>query len=77
MLIEFSLGKIVANLYEISIRLNGEHSVSMQAQVEAIQLLGRGANVVVANSGDCKWSVKLDNQQQLENLSQAIGIAWE
>ncbi|WP_413283291.1 DUF3389 domain-containing protein [Vibrio sp. MA40-2] len=77
MLIEFSVGKIVANQHEISVRLNGEYSVSMQAQVEAIQLLGRGANVVVANTGGCKWSIKLDNQQQLEKLSQAIGIAWE
>ena len=77
MLIEFSLGKIVANQHEISVRLNGEHSVSMHAQDDAIQLLGRGVNVVIANAGGCKWSIKLDNQQQLENLSQAIAIAWE
>ena len=48
---------------------------SLQAQVDAITLIGRGANVIAANGVETKWSVKLDNQEQLEQLSQHASIA--
>lgn len=74
MVIEFSLGKIVATHREIVIKLSGSSMVTLQAQTDAIQLLGRGANVVLSHGAECKWSVKLDNEDQLKQLSQEIGL---
>ncbi|CAE6942967.1 DUF3389 domain-containing protein [Vibrio alginolyticus] len=74
MVIEFSLGKIIATQREIVIKLTGDSMVTLQAQTDAIQLLGRGANVVLSHGAECKWSVKLDNEDQLKQLSQEIGL---
>ncbi len=73
MVIEFSLGKIIANPREIVIKLTGNAMVTLQAQTDAIQLLGRGANVVLSHGAECKWSIKLDNEAQLKQLAQEIG----
>ncbi|MDA0148323.1 DUF3389 domain-containing protein [Vibrio sp. LaRot3] len=77
MVIEFSNGKIIATAHEIVVRLTGDAMVTLQAQVDAVQLIGRGANVVNVNGSECKWSVKLDNQEQIEELASQIGIAIE
>ncbi|TOP12412.1 PTS sugar transporter subunit IIA [Vibrio parahaemolyticus] len=74
MVIEFSLGKIIATQREIVIKLTGEGMVTLQAQTDALQLLGRGANVVLVHGAECKWSIKLDNEEQLIQLAQEIGI---
>ncbi|CAE6938929.1 DUF3389 domain-containing protein [Vibrio sp. B1FLJ16] len=74
MVIEFSLGKIIATQREIVIKLTGDSMVTLQAQTDAIQLLGRGANVVLSHGAECKWSLKLDNEDQLKQLSQEIGL---
>lgn len=74
-MIEMSSGKIIATAHEIIVRFNDIPHASMQAQRDSVTLIGQGANVVVANEGGCKWSVKLDNQQQLESLSQQLGCA--
>ncbi|EJL6925823.1 DUF3389 domain-containing protein [Vibrio alginolyticus] len=74
MVIEFSLGKIIATQREIVIKLSGSAMVTLQAQTDAIQLLGRGANVVLSHGAECKWSIKLDNEAQLAELSREIGI---
>ncbi|ENB2086551.1 DUF3389 domain-containing protein [Vibrio alginolyticus] len=74
MVIEFSLGKIIATQREIVIKLSGNAMVTLQAQTDAIQLLGRGANVVLSHGAECKWSIKLDNEEQLAELSREIGI---
>ncbi|MFH4817028.1 DUF3389 domain-containing protein [Vibrio alginolyticus] len=73
MVIEFSLGKIIATQREIVIKLSGSAMVTLQAQTDAIQLLGRGANVVLSHGAECKWSIKLDNEEQLAELSREIG----
>lgn len=75
MVIDFKSGKIIATPHEIVVRLDGEHRVTLQAQTDAIQLIGKGANVISVNGAECKWSVKLDNEDQLAELAQAIGIA--
>ncbi|WP_295890879.1 DUF3389 domain-containing protein [uncultured Vibrio sp.] len=75
MVIEIKSGKIIATAHEIIVKLNGDQHVAMQAQSDSITLIGKGANVVVANEGGCKWSVKLDNEQQLELLSSQLGCA--
>ncbi|TMX56404.1 DUF3389 domain-containing protein [Vibrio rotiferianus] len=74
MVIEFSLGKIIATQREIVIKLSGNGMVTMQAQTDAIQLIGRGANVVLAHGAESKWSIKLDDEDQLHQLAQEIGI---
>lgn len=74
MVIEFSLGKIIATQLEIVIKLSGSAMVTLQAQTDSIQLLGRGANVVLSHGAECKWSIKLDNEEQLADLAREIGI---
>ncbi|NAW80517.1 DUF3389 family protein [Vibrio sp. V43_P6S15P86] len=74
MVIEFSLGKIIATQREIVIKLSGSAMVTLQAQIDSIQLLGRGANVVLSHGAECKWSIKLDNEEQLADLAREIGI---
>ncbi|AVF61829.1 DUF3389 domain-containing protein [Vibrio diabolicus] len=74
MVIEFSLGKIIATQREIVIKLSGSAMVTLQAQTDSIQLLGRGANVVLSHCAECKWSIKLDNEEQLADLAREIGI---
>ncbi|MCS0047357.1 DUF3389 domain-containing protein [Vibrio antiquarius] len=74
MVIEFSLGKIIATQREIVIKLSGSTMVTLQAQTDSIQLLGRGANVVLSHGAECKWSIKLDNEEQLVGLAREIGI---
>ncbi|KAB0300686.1 DUF3389 domain-containing protein [Vibrio fortis] len=73
MVITFSGGKIIATPHELVVRLDGEHRVTLQAQVDAIQLIGKGANVVSANGSECKWSIKLDDEQQLRDIANEIG----
>jgi len=74
MVIEFQYGKIIVTPHELVVRLDGEHKVTMQALSEAVQLIG-GANVVVVNGSESKWSIKLDNDQQLKQIAQHLGCA--
>ncbi|WP_159652865.1 DUF3389 domain-containing protein [Vibrio atypicus] len=73
MMIEFKSGKIIATPHELVVKLSGEHMVTLQAHVDAIQLIGRGANVISANGSETKWSIKLDNEQQLREIANQIG----
>lgn len=75
MVIDFEGGKIIATPFELVVRLNGQHRVSMQASVDAIQLIGQGANVISVNSSECKWSIKLDSEAQLEVIAQELSLA--
>lgn len=74
MIIEFTGGKIITNQYETVVRLNGPHHITLQAQNDALTLIG-GANVLAANGAECKWSLKLDSATQLEQLSAHTSIA--
>jgi len=75
MVIEFSSGKVIATSHEIVVKLNHEAMVTLQAQVDAVTLIGRGANVIAANGSETKWSIKLDNEAQLQQLAQETSIA--
>ncbi len=77
MVIEFRSGKVIVTPHEMVIKLNGEHMVTLQAQVDAVQLIGRGANVIAANGSETKWSIKLDNAEQLSEIAQQIGCKVE
>ncbi|AAW87345.1 hypothetical protein VF_A0275 [Aliivibrio fischeri ES114] len=76
MKISFSEGDIIANQREIVIRLSNKSRTTLQAEVDAITLIG-GANVINAVGSGAKWSVKLDDEVQLQQLAEEIGIAVE
>ncbi|PSW19937.1 DUF3389 domain-containing protein [Photobacterium sanctipauli] len=73
--ITFSEGRIIANQHELVVRLNGNARVTLQAMVDDVNLMGKGANVITAMGSGVNWSVKLDDQQQLEQVAEAIGVA--
>ncbi|MCG3732548.1 DUF3389 family protein [Vibrio cincinnatiensis] len=72
MVIEFKSGKIIVTAHEILIRIDGEHGLSLHAVKYAVSLIS-AANVVVAHGSETKWSLKLDNAQQLQELAQVLG----
>ncbi|KHT47444.1 DUF3389 domain-containing protein [Vibrio sinaloensis] len=74
MVIDFKSGKVIVTPHEIVVKLVGEHMVILQAQTDALQLIGRGANVIAANGSETKWSIKLDDEQQLRAIANEIGI---
>ncbi len=75
MVIEFQYGKIIVTQHELVVRLEGEHRATLQATADSVQLIGGGANVVVANGSEAKWSIKLDDEQQLIQISEQLGCA--
>ncbi|MCK6263581.1 DUF3389 domain-containing protein [Vibrio sp. ZSDE26] len=75
MIIEFSKGKIIVTPHELTVRVDGEHHIALQAISDAVTLMGKGANVVIANDSSCKWTLKLDNEQQLKEISDVLGCA--
>lgn len=74
MVVEFKSGKIIVTSHEIVVKLLGEHRITLQAHIDAIQLIGRGANVIAANGSETKWSLKLDSEQQLIDISKEAGL---
>ena len=76
MKITFSEGDIIATQHEIVVRLKNNSRTTMQAEIDALTLIG-GANVINAVGSGMKWSLKLDDEIQLKQLSQEIGIAIE
>lgn len=72
--LSFSEGRIIANQHELVVRLDGASRVTLQARVDDVTLIG-GANVVTATGNGVNWSVKLDSEDQLNQLADAIGIA--
>ncbi|KLV04151.1 PTS sugar transporter subunit IIA [Photobacterium aquae] len=75
MTIVFSQGRIIANQHEIVIRLDGSSRVTLQASVDDCRLIGKGANVVTAVGSGINWSVKLDDENQLQQLAADVGMA--
>ncbi len=74
MLITFSQGKIIANHREIMVKLEGDAKVTLQAQVDEVELIGT-VNIVTAVGSGLNWSIRLDSSDQLQTLSAEIGIA--
>ncbi|ENM5875096.1 DUF3389 domain-containing protein [Vibrio mimicus] len=71
MVIQFKSGKIILTTHEVVVRLGQE--VTLQAQADAITLMGNGANVMIANGSETKWSIKLDDETQLRIIGQTLG----
>lgn len=74
MLIEFSLGKIIATPNEVVIKLAGPGRVTLQAQADAVMLYG-GGNVIAVRASEASWSISLDNAHQLTKVAEQLGIA--
>ena len=74
MVINFKSGKIIVTPHEIVIKLIGEHYVTLQAMTDSIQLIGNGANVVSVNGAESKWSIKLDNEDQLCQIASMLSL---
>lgn len=77
MLINIPDAKIIVSPHSVVVRLEGESKISMEAQAEVIDLIGRGANVISANSGHSRWSIKLENREQLELIARELGLPIE
>ncbi|KII75444.1 DUF3389 family protein [Vibrio renipiscarius] len=75
MMIEFSNGKIIATAHEIVVKVKGTNMITLQAQSDAVRLIGRGANVIAVHSSEAQWSIKLDDDKQLNELASQLGIA--
>ncbi|WP_394126201.1 DUF3389 domain-containing protein [Vibrio hepatarius] len=75
MVIHFSAGKVIVTPHEIVVKLESASMVTLQSQVDAITLIGRGANVIAANGSETKWSIKLDSEDQLQQIAQETSIA--
>lgn len=73
MVITTSFGKLIVTAHELVVRIEGDQHIVMQAQTDAITLIGGGANVIAVVGSDSKWSVKLDSEDQLLQLSQQLG----
>ncbi|MBY6198106.1 DUF3389 domain-containing protein [Vibrio hangzhouensis] len=72
MIVEFSQGKVIVTPHEVVVRLSGS-AVTLQGQVDALQLI-LPACVLSANGAECKWSVKLDNSQQIQTIAEQTSI---
>jgi len=74
MLIAFSQGRIIANNREVMIKIEGDARITLQAQVDELDLIG-GANVITAVGSGINWSIRLDDSKQLQTLATETGIA--
>lgn len=72
MTVEFSGGKVLMTPHEIVVRL-ASNQATLQAQVDAVQLI-LPACVISANGAECKWSIRLDNQEQIQQIANETGI---
>jgi len=69
-IITFSGGKVIATTHELVVKLSGPHRVSLQSQIDAVSLIGQGANVIVAHGSETTWSVKLNKSASTSNNGQ-------
>ena len=74
MVIDFSGGKVIITTHELVIKVSSEHMITLQAQGDALQLIGRGANVIAAHGAENKWSIKLDDEAQLSLIADQMGL---
>ncbi|MGL4828330.1 MAG: DUF3389 domain-containing protein [Vibrio sp.] len=73
MVLQFKNGKIILTPHEVMVRLGDANFATLQADVDMITLMGNGANVMIANGGGSKWSIKLDDEAQLQTIAQTLG----
>ncbi|UJF17433.1 DUF3389 domain-containing protein [Vibrio sp. SS-MA-C1-2] len=77
MVITFSFGKLIMTPYELVIKLPVGR-VTLQAQPDDLTLLSdenSGVNIISADTGSVKWNMTLDNAEQLQQVSDMLGVA--
>ncbi|MDO6706708.1 DUF3389 domain-containing protein [Photobacterium sp. 1_MG-2023] len=74
--LNFSQGRVIANQHELVIRLEGKNRVTLQARTDDIRLIRQPVLLTASGSG-VHWSVHLDDDAQLAQLSDELGIAIE
>lgn len=55
------------------VKLEGNAKITLQAQVDELEFIG-GANVITAIGSGISWSVRLDDNKQLQFLSSETGV---
>lgn len=73
MVITIPGGRVIATAHEVMVKLQ-ENQITMQAQTDDISLLG-GPCILVASGGAVNWSFSLGNQENLQAVADATGIA--
>ena len=76
MKITFSEGDIIATQHEIVVRLKNNSRTTIQAEIDSLTIIA-WANVIIAVGRSIKWALIIDDEIQLKQLSQEIGIAIE
>ena len=71
MIIELSSGKIVLTPFEVQVRLNNQ--CHLYAMVEDIKF-HQDALMMIADAGAVRWNLKLDNDEQLQQIKTELGI---
>lgn len=61
-------------MHELVVKLSAPCFGTLQAQIDDIQLI-RQAHVITAQGSGVTWSIRLDSEEQLMQLAEAVGIA--
>ena len=71
MVIEFSGGRVIVSPQEVLVKL--ATGVSLYAMVDDLRLLSAG-NIMVADAGAVRWHLTLDDETQLVDIAECLGI---
>ena len=71
MVIEFSGGRVIVSPQEVLVKL--ATGVSLYAMVDDLRLLSAG-NIMVADAGAVRWHLTLDDENQLADIAECLGI---
>ncbi|MCG9729337.1 DUF3389 domain-containing protein [Shewanella sp. Isolate13] len=72
MIIQFSAGKLILSPFEVQVRL--DNGCQLYAMVDDIKL-HQDALMLVADAGAVRWNIKLDSNEQLQEIKDELGIA--
>ncbi|GIU36764.1 DUF3389 domain-containing protein [Shewanella schlegeliana] len=71
MIIQFSAGKLIVSPFEVQVRLN--NGCQLYAMVDDIKF-HQDALILVADAGAVRWNLKLDSNEQLQEIKDELGI---
>ncbi|KIO35709.1 DUF3389 family protein [Shewanella sp. cp20] len=71
MVVEFSGGRVIVSPQEVLVKL--ATGVSLYAMVDDLRLLSAG-NIMVADAGAVRWHLTLDDETQLADIAECLGI---
>ncbi|MDD1792098.1 DUF3389 domain-containing protein [Enterovibrio sp. ZSDZ42] len=73
MVITIPGARVVATMHEVMVKLE-QNRITLQAQTDDISLLAVPC-MLIANGGSVNWSISLGNEENMEAVSHATGIA--